>query len=415
MQKMRKKNVFIFANAKVSHLQVKMSAIGYIKPFCPLFDTMRKLSQFCRIILRNTRAAKRVDAQPTFSPHRKKGGNIMATADTHSTARLEDVAALANVSLATASKALHGKPRVSEDTRERVMEAARQLNYSPNKLAQSLASGRSGTIGLVTSDLQGRFSTPILIGAENELRAQSTSVLLANARGDDALERSHVEKLLSLKVDGLLIVQCETNPRPSLGRDWGVPLVYVYGPSTDINDCSVTCDNVDAGRMAVNHLISCGRNRIAIIGGDETYTASTDRTKGALEALAEVGLEPAGPIRYGRWDENWGRAATRLLLDQGVKFDAVACQSDQLARGCIDALKSQHLRIPEDVAVIGHDNWDVLTKSSRPPLTSIDNETELIGRKAARYLMDAINGQPHHGTEYLPCRLIQRESTLPLD
>ena len=83
----------------------------------------------------------------------------MATADTHSTARLEDVAALANVSLATASKALHGKPRVSEDTRERVMEAARQLNYSPNKLAQSLASGRSGTIGLVTSDLQGRFST----------------------------------------------------------------------------------------------------------------------------------------------------------------------------------------------------------------------------------------------------------------
>ena len=172
----------------------------------------------------------------------------MATADTHSTARLEDVAALANVSLATASKALHGKPRVSEDTRERVMEAARQLNYSPNKLAQSLASGRSGTIGLVTSDLQGRFSTPILIGAENELRAQSTSVLLANARGDDALERSHVEKLLSLKVDGLLIVQCETNPRPSLGRDWGVPLVYVYGPSTDINDCSVTCDNVDAGR-----------------------------------------------------------------------------------------------------------------------------------------------------------------------
>ena len=116
----------------------------------------------------------------------------MATADTHSTARLEDVAALANVSLATASKALHGKPRVSEDTRERVMEAARQLNYSPNKLAQSLASGRSGTIGLVTSDLQGRFSTPILIGAENELRAQSTSVLLANARGDDALERSRV-------------------------------------------------------------------------------------------------------------------------------------------------------------------------------------------------------------------------------
>lgn len=330
-------------------------------------------------------------------------------------ARLEDVATLANVSLATASKALHNKPRVSDDTRHRVLAAARQLNYSPNKLAQSLAKGTTGTIGLVTSDLQGRFCTPILIGAENELRAQSTSVLLANERGDAALERSHVEKLLSLKVDGLLIVQRETNPRSGLGHDYGVPLVYAYGPSTDTDDCSVTCDNVDAGRTAVNHLISCGRHKIAIIGGDETYTASADRTKGALEALAEFGLEPAGPIRYGRWNENWGRAATRLLLDQGVEFDAVVCQSDQLARGCIDALKQQGLKIPEDVAVIGHDNWDVLVNSSRPSLTSIDNETETIGRRAARYLMDAISGQPHHGVDYVPCHLIQRESTLPLD
>lgn len=225
---------------------------------------------------------------------------MMTQPATGRAARLEDVAALAGVSTATASKALHNKPRISEETKQRVLDAAKQLNYSPNKLAQSLARGTTGTIGLVTSDLQGRFSTPILIGAENELRVQSTSVLLANARGDAALERQHVEKLLSLKVDGLLIVQCETNPRPTLGHDWGVPLVYVYGPSTDPKDCSVTCDNVDAGRMAINHLISCGRRHIAIIGGDETYTAATDRTKGALEALSELGIEPAGPIRYGK-------------------------------------------------------------------------------------------------------------------
>ena len=168
---------------------------------------------------------------------------MMTQPATGRAARLEDVAALAGVSTATASKALHNKPRISEETKQRVLDAAKQLNYSPNKLAQSLARGTTGTIGLVTSDLQGRFSTPILIGAENELRAQSTSVLLANARGDAALERQHVEKLLSLKVDGLLIVQCETNPRPTLGHDWGVPLVYVYGPSTDPKDCSVTCDN----------------------------------------------------------------------------------------------------------------------------------------------------------------------------
>ena len=163
---------------------------------------------------------------------------MMTQPATGRAARLEDVAALAGVSTATASKALHNKPRISEETKQRVLDAAKQLNYSPNKLAQSLARGTTGTIGLVTSDLQGRFSTPILIGAENELRAQSTSVLLANARGDTALERQHVEKLLSLKVDGLLIVQCETNPRPTLGQDSGVPQVYVYGPTTDAKDNS---------------------------------------------------------------------------------------------------------------------------------------------------------------------------------
>lgn len=332
------------------------------------------------------------------------------------TTRLEDVAALAGVSPATASKALHNRPRVSTETRERVMKAAKQLGYIAGGTSQtSLASASSRIIGLVTSDLQGRFSTPILIGAENELRGQSISVLLSNARGDDILERQHVEKLLSLNVSGLLIVQCETNPRPSLGHDWGVPLVYAYGPSTDLEDCSVVCDNIEAGRIAINHLISCGRRRIAIIGGDETYTAAIDRTKGSLEALTELGLKPVGPIRYGKWDESWGRAATRLLLDQGVEFDAVVCQSDQLARGCIDVLKQQNIRIPDDVAVIGHDNWSVLTSGARPSLTSIDNECESIGRRAARYLMDAIDGHPHHGVNYTSCRLIQRESTLPLD
>lgn len=329
-------------------------------------------------------------------------------------ARLEDVARRAGVSLATASKALHNRPRVSQATRERVLAAADALNYRPNALAQSLATGLTNTIGLVTSDLQGRFCTPILIGVENELSTKETSILLTNARGDRALERRDIDKLLSLRVDGIIALNPETDSRPSLGNI-GIPIVYAYAPSDNPDDCSVTVDNVAAGRLAVEHLLSCGKNKIAIIGGDETFAATQDRIKGSTAALKDAGLDLVGPLRCGRWDENWGRAGTRLLLDQGYDFDAVVCQNDQLARGCIDALKQRGKSIPGDVAVIGHDNWDVLTKSSRPALTSIDNDLELIGHKAAQMLMDAINGRPHHGITYVAPRLVQRESTLPLD
>ena len=177
--------------------------------------------------------------------------------------------------------------------------------------------------------------------------------------------------------------------------------------------------------MAVNHLISCGKRKIAIIGGSDTTStthdlllgspkAAQDRLQGAMQALHEADLEPAGPIRFSQWSESWGRAATRLLLDQGVDFDAVVCQSDEIARGCMDVLHSRGIGIPSQVAVIGHDNRSLLAPDADPPLTSIDNCTEEMGHVAARALLDAINGKPHHGTEYVSCRLVQRESTLPM-
>ncbi|WP_432563668.1 LacI family DNA-binding transcriptional regulator, partial [Kineococcus sp. SYSU DK003] len=254
-------------------------------------------------------------------------------------ATLSDVAKAAGVSVATASKALRDMPRVGAETRARVQRAAQELAYQPNHLAQSLVLGRSSTIGLVTSDLQGRFSTPVLVGVEDALGRHSTSVLLSNARGDAELERQHVEMLLSRNVDGLIVVNAETNARPSLALASPVPVVYAYAPSTDPADASVTCDNRGAGRLAVEHLLDLGRRRIAVIGGDPTYTAAQDRAAGALEALRGAGLAPQGQVRFGRWDERWGREAVRLLLDEGAALDAIVCQSDQIARGCLEALE----------------------------------------------------------------------------
>ena len=146
---------------------------------------------------------------------------------------LTDVARLAGVSVATASKALNGRSQVRAETRARVVEAAERLAFSPNALAQSLLAGRTGTVGLLTSDLEGRFSIPILLGAEDAFGADRTSVFLCDARGDAIREQHHVRALLSRRVDGLIVVGARADPRPSLGRSLPVPVVYAYSSSDE--------------------------------------------------------------------------------------------------------------------------------------------------------------------------------------
>jgi LacI family transcriptional regulator len=329
-------------------------------------------------------------------------------------ATLSDVARLAGVSVATASKALNGRSHVRAETRERVLEAAEQLSFSPNVLARSLLAGRTGTVGLLTSDLEGRFSIPILMGAEDAFGAGKVAVFLCDARGDTIREQHHVQALLTRRVDGLIVVGSRTDPRPSLGRGLPVPVVYAYAPSEDPEDLSIVCDNVSAGRLAIEHLISCGRTRIAHITGDPGYGASRERAEGALAALEDAGLPLVGEVRYGAWSEGWGRAAAAMLLDRHPDVDAVFCGSDQVARGVMDTLRERGRDVPSDVAVLGFDNWEILTTNARPPLTSVDMNLEEVGRAAARALFAALDGEPRSGVEALPCRLVIRGSTAPL-
>jgi LacI family transcriptional regulator len=327
---------------------------------------------------------------------------------------LADVARLAGVSVATASKALNGRDHVRAETRHRVVEAAEQLSFSPNTLARGLLAGRTGTVGLLTSDLEGRFSIPILMGAEDAFGAGKVNVFLCDARDDTIREQHHVQALLSRRVDGLIVVGSRTDPRPSLGRELPVPVVYAYAPSDDPDELSIICDNVGAGRLAVEHLIACGRTRIAHISGDPRYAAARDRAEGVLAGLADAGLSQVGDVRYGSWSEAWGRAAAAMLLDRHPDVDAVFCGSDQVARGVIDVARERGRRIPDDVAVMGFDNWEVLAADARPPLTSVDMNLEEVGRAAARAVFAALDGAPRSGVEALPCRVVIRGSTAPL-
>ena len=327
-------------------------------------------------------------------------------------ATLKDVASLAGVSVGTVSKALTGGYRISPETEARVKEAARSLRFAPNRAAQSLLTGKSGTVGLLTSDLDGRFSIPVMMGAEDAFGSDRVSVFLCDARGDSIREKHHIEALLSRRVDGLIVVGDTTNPRESLGRDLPVPVVYAYSPSLDPEDVSVVSDNVGAGRIAAEHLLACGRSRVGYISGDVSFIAARDRVQGAQAALAERGLQlVGGGALYGSWSEEWGRGAVRTLMASNPDLDAVLCGSDHIARGVVDALRESGLNVPSDVAVMGHDNWKIIATEARPPLSTIEMDLQELGRRAARLLFAAIDGEAHPGIHSVATRLVARGST----
>src|SRR5699024_8913361 len=342
-------------------------------------------------------------------------GGRMAQAAGHSAtgARLKDVAEAAGVSVATASKALNNRENVHPATRRRVLEAAERLSFTPNALAQTLHSGRSGTVGLITHDLEGRFSIPILMGAEDSFGAGKMSIFLCDARGDAIRQMHHLQALLSRRVDGLIIVGSRTDPRPPVATDAPVPVVYVYAPSERNEDLSFVPDNVGAGRLVTEHLLSLGRRKIAHIAGDTSYAATHDRVEGIRATLAEAGVQLVGvKPRYGSWSESWGRAAAASLLTSDPAVDALICGSDQIARGVLESLREAGRRVPDDIAVASFDNWEILATGSRPQLTSVDMRFEALGQRAARGLFAALEGRESSGVHVEPCRRVVRGSTI---
>ncbi|MFI7296831.1 LacI family DNA-binding transcriptional regulator [Streptomyces sp. NPDC050121] len=327
-------------------------------------------------------------------------------------ARLADVARLAGVSVGTASKALNGRGRMRPETRQRVLDAVEQLGFRPNQHAQSLHTGRSWTVGLMTTDGIGRFSTPVLLGAEDALGAGKISVLLCDTRGDAIREQHHLRNLMDRRVDGIIVTGRRTDPRPPLKGVEPIPTVYALSPSTDPDDISVVSDDRSGARLAVEHLLATGRTRIAHVTGPEHHAAARDRARHTGELLEGSSLELAtGRVHYGEWSEAWGRRAAEAVLRTAPDTDAFFCGNDQIARGVADALRENGVDVPGRVAIVGYDNWDVMALASRPPLTTIDTDLTEIGRQAALRLLDAIADEPEAGRHVVPCRLVVREST----
>lgn len=342
--------------------------------------------------------------------------------------RIIEVAALAGVSPSTVSKALNGTGHLKEDTRERVKEAADRLGFVPHAGAQSLHGGRTFTVGLLSTDNVGRFSLPVVLGAENALLAGQISALLATARYDPVREQHHIRTLLSRRVDGIIVTGRTTEPRRPISAS--VPTVYAFAPSEDPQDTSVIPDDREGMRQLVDHLSTVGCRRLAFVGGRTDQPTSQLRYEYAAARAHEAGLEMLDGPHLGEWSERWGRHAVDMLISEGhldpagpgpsarspshgaPPADGIIFASDQLARGGADRLRERGLSIPGDVAITGYDDWQVMSLAARPPLTTVDMRLETLGQRAVELLLDMLDGHGEAGQHLLSPRLITRESTL---
>ncbi len=327
---------------------------------------------------------------------------------------IKDVASAAGVSTASVSRVLTGHPATSPGMRERVLAAARQLNFRPNAIARSLRSTGTRTVGLVVSDLLNPFFTELARSVEDTARAAGYSVIIGNADEDREQQDHYVRNLLERQVDGLIVVPTiETSPLLLEAAERDLHVVLVDRPAADTHLPTVLVDAEQAVRELVDHLVATGRRRPAIITGPREAGTARLRLEVFRDALTQHGIDlPASRVLDGDFRAGGGYAAMARLVEQGSP-DAVFVANGAMGLGVLQLLSAHpEVTSPEDVAIAVFDDspwFDLLT----PTVTAIAQPTRALGERAMRTLLARIAGQPAPDPEPLTCRLILRESTAP--
>ena len=329
---------------------------------------------------------------------------------------LRDVAQLAGVHPATASRALNPqtRPLVNADTARKVLRAAESIGYQPNPIARSLKTARTSTVGLVIPDLTNPLFPPIVRGIEDVLAPAGFSAWIVNTDNDLAREETQVESLRSRQVEGLIIATARRD-HPLLDRlhRLGVRMVLVNRRVDGLDLPSVTADD-DAGiGMAVAHLAALGHRRIAHLAGPQSTSTGVVRARAFRHAVRDHALDddPALIVECGYWSESEGATALRRLLDSGARFTAVVAGNDLIALGCYDVFAERGMRCPADMSVVGFNEMPFLDKMN-PPLTTVSIPHYEIGSEAARLLLDTIDDPERHPRSVLmSASLVVRAST----
>ncbi len=329
---------------------------------------------------------------------------------------LEVVADRAGVSRSTASRVLTGATNVSPAAREAVLRAAAELGYLPNRAARSLVTRRSDSVAFVVSETEERFfSDPffgaVLRGAHAEISRAGLQLLFVITGSDDERRKFH-SFAGSGHVDGVVLISMhDDDPTPARLRAAGIPVVLVGRPTSHDGAINfVDTDNVSGGRIAVNHLLQRGCERIVTISGPPDMAASRDRLDGfALGLSAADRPRLDGDVVAGDYTALGGATAMRRLLEAVPDLDGVFAANDLMAIGALGELKAAGRGVPEDVAVVGFDDV-AIGAVAQPPLTTVAQPIEAMGRATARMLVDLIQGIPVTTSVVLPTHLVVRGS-----
>jgi LacI family transcriptional regulator len=338
-----------------------------------------------------------------------------------------DVARLAGVGFATAARTLGGYGSVSREVRERVMLAASSIGYRPNRLARSMATGTSRTVGVVVADIENQFFARIVRGISDQSRSAGFEVVLVNSDESASEERTAVATLVEKQVDGLIVAPAAVDDYGHLAelRELGMPIVLLDRNIPELAADAVVINGIEATEAATSYLIGLGHSRIAIVTDVPPHTmlprdfapphftaTAGARLAGFHRALDRANLvavdglvRRASPTVAGAYRE------TIALLDLATPPTAIFTTDNVMTLGAFEALRDRGVRIPGDVSLFGFDDLD-WSRIVDPPLSVVSQPVYELGATAARTLLARIEGQAgREQVHVLPTELIHRRST----
>ena len=306
-------------------------------------------------------------------------------------ATIKDVAKAANVSIASASRALNGVGRISPVTKDKILRAARELNYVPHFGARSLIRKKTDIFGVLLPDLYGEFFSELVRGVDTAARASNYQILLSSYHNDAKETKSAIAAMRG-RVDGIIVMTPYEFGEITYSDVIGAPIVQIASLNNHGGTPIIAIDNFQGAKIATEHLLKQGYKNIAHLSGPKVNMEAKERLNGYLEAIKSICPEK---IYEGDFREESGfEIAAQLASDvkAGI-IDAVFVANDMMAVGLINGLKEKNLKVPDDIGVVGFDNVPI-GRYVTPSLSSLGVDMSQLGKKAVEILNLLVNGKP---------------------